>query len=160
MHLMESVIDFVKVNSRCRKCEVITVEDPGDGDLVEIYASYIKSPTILVSGRIFIDAKYMSRDESLVVMSGIGNELIKEQYLQSHDVEGLEVGESIISGFKFDPIYDSQSEQIIGTSVVFVSEQDFGGTFPKWFTKKFSPKAIHDFYDEVVLAARKIVINI
>jgi hypothetical protein len=59
-----------------------------------------------------------------------------------------------ISGLKFAPITDSAGT-VVGTSLVFVSESDFGGSVPKWITQKFAPSALNDFMEETVANIRK-----
>jgi len=56
---MTHIDQYSKANASIRKIDIITQEDLGKGDLVEIYASYIKSPTSLMSDRVTIDAKYL-----------------------------------------------------------------------------------------------------
>ena len=68
-------------------------------------------------------------------------------------MKGMTIAVCNISGFKFYPIFD-ESGEVIGTKVVFLSESDFGGALPKWFTSHFTPKGIHDFYDDMVKLAK------
>lgn len=69
MKLLTSIEDFYRSNKRCKKCDVISVEKTVNEQLVEIYASYIKSPTVLVNDRIFLDAKYIWPEEKTAIMS-------------------------------------------------------------------------------------------
>ncbi len=73
MKLTSKVYDFVKSNARNKKCELIEVIPDVNGTEIEIYASHVKSGTIIVSDRIFVDAKYIYPEENLVLMSSIGN---------------------------------------------------------------------------------------
>jgi hypothetical protein len=104
--------------------------------LIEIYANYIKSPTSLISGRIFIDAKYLWPEELLVIMSSFGNQRIKEEYYSSHpDTQNTLTGNNEMSAHQFLPLYDSfEKDKIIGTKIFFINESDFGGSVPKWIT--------------------------
>lgn len=70
MRLLSSIQDFVKANRRCKKCDVITVE----ADMIEVFATYIKSPSVFVADRIFIDAKYLWQSEYTAIMSSEGLE--------------------------------------------------------------------------------------
>ena len=69
MKLLESMSDFVKTNKRCKKYELITVEDSDTGEMIEIFATYVKSPSVLVADRLFIDAKYLWNTEFTAIMS-------------------------------------------------------------------------------------------
>ncbi len=66
---------YSKANSGLKKCEVITNEclNKEGSDVVEIYASIIKSPTSFMSDRLVIDAKYLWPEENLVIFSSLGN---------------------------------------------------------------------------------------
>ncbi len=60
-----------------------------------------------------------------------------------------------ISGFKFAPVYDTQDANlIVGTSVVFMSESDFGGSMPKWFIQKFTPGGLFDSYEGLIASTK------
>ena len=62
-----------------------------------------------------------------------------------------------ISGFKFAPVYDTHDANlIVGTSVVFMSESDFGGSMPKWFIQKFTPGGLFDSYESLIAATKAL----
>ncbi len=72
--LQERIQDFCKANRMVKRVDLI--ESGGRGVLsnFELYAMHIKSPTILVSDRIFIDAKYIFEEENMVIVSSYGCE--------------------------------------------------------------------------------------
>ena len=103
-----------------------------------------------------MDAKYLYPDELLCIMSSEGNERIREEYMKSPEFKGFSIAHCNISGFKFAPVYETEdsSSKIIGTSMVFMSESDFGGSMPKWFIQKFTPGGLYDFYEELIAATK------
>ena len=93
----------------------------------------------------------------LCIMSSEGNEKIREEYLKQPEFKGYSIAHCNISGFKFAPVYDTQDPtKIVGTSVVFMSESDFGGSMPKWFIQKFTPGGLYDFYEELISATKAL----
>jgi hypothetical protein len=61
-----------------------------------------------------------------------------------------------LSGHYFEPLYDPlDCKKIIGTSVVFVNESDFGGSVPKYLTQKMAGPGISDFYEDLLKDIRE-----
>ena len=80
MSIMNKMENFSKANSGVKN-SVIACEELGTpSDVVEIYASFIKSPTSLISDRVVIDAKYLCPQENMVIFSSMGNETHRDQY--------------------------------------------------------------------------------
>lgn len=65
------------------------------------------------------------------------------------DIKDLCLAINILSGVQFLPLYDSQNK-VIGTKAVMLSQSDFGGSLAKWIVQKFTPKGLHEFFDEIV----------
>ncbi len=88
---------------------------------------------MLVSDRIFIDAKFLWNDEFVSISSGLGLESFKRDYIDKHGLEtkNIEFARNILSGFKFSHVYDQQTKNLTGTHILFLSESDFGGSVPK-----------------------------
>lgn len=59
MKIFESIKEATKVNRRTKKVDLITVEEEKEFGKIEVYASHVLSPTVLISGRYFVDAKYL-----------------------------------------------------------------------------------------------------
>ena len=96
---------------------------------------FIKSPTFLISNRIMIDAKYVWKDRCVVIVSSLGCDQERDEYLRTHDTKGLELAVNVMSAMKFIPVYkdpEDETSEIIGTKTIFVNESDFGGHVPKW----------------------------
>ena len=90
-------------------------------------------------------------------MSSEGNEQVRDEYVEKNPkaVKGLSFAYSTISGFKFIPVYDPKdSTKVVGTSVIFLNQSDFGGSFPKWVLQKFAPAGICEFYEDLLNEAR------
>jgi hypothetical protein len=70
----------------------------------------IKSPAMFISGRLFVDSRYMLRDpvkDSFIIMfSSKGNESIASDYQSTHDLNGSALAHSIISGHRYMPWLD------------------------------------------------------
>ena len=109
MKLMENINDFEKANKRCKKCDILAVEPDENEGKIEIYASFVKSPTVLVADRVFVDAKYLWQNEYLTIMSSEGNDHFRREYFNTHDTDGLIEARNLISGFKFTPILDANN---------------------------------------------------
>ena len=58
----------IKTNRRCKKLDILAVEKSEMGN-IEIYMTLINSPTMLISERVFIDAKYIFEKEMTIIMS-------------------------------------------------------------------------------------------
>ncbi len=112
----------------------------------------IKPPSAFIAGRIFIDAKYIWTEEMMCLMSSEGNERERAIYVEQNakEVKGMSHAFCKISGFKFTPVFDDDQKAVIGTSVVFQNESDFGGSMPKWVIQKFTPAGIYEFYEELI----------
>ena len=80
MSIMEKVETFSKANSGVKNCVIACEELGAPSDFVEIYASFIKSPTSLISDRVVIDAKYLWPQEFMVTFSSRGNDTHRDQY--------------------------------------------------------------------------------
>ena len=149
----------MKTNKRVKSFELLGTEQHTDNPSpVEIYATLIKSPTILVSDRIFIDAKFLWNDEFVSISTGLGLESFKRDYIVSHGLENknIEFARNILSGFKFSPAYDQATKKPIGTHILFLSESDFGGSVPKILMQKVAPRAIHDMIEDLIPFAKLI----
>lgn len=78
MALLQHQENFIKCNKRCRNFEILAVEEEpylesqsaSGGSGIEVFVTLIKSPTILVSDRLFIDAKYLWDKECVSILSG------------------------------------------------------------------------------------------
>ena len=150
------MVKSIKGSTLCKRVDILHQEKDEHGE-VDIYASHIKSPTRLISGRIFVDAKYMWHDKNIVIMSSHGNSHYKDQYLGRSDLDGFTLAFCNITGLLFTPMVDpSDSQKVIGTNMVFVSESDFGGNVPKWITQKFAPSSLSEFCEEAAVNARSI----
>ena len=82
-----------------------------------------------------IDAKYIFPSENMVIVSSHGCEKERQEYYETHDLEGIELAVNNISAFKFFPIYEipgDPTSKVVGTQTIFVNESDFGGSIPKW----------------------------
>lgn len=72
---------FVSSNKRTKRfnmLEVVHYEDMSEP--VEIYSSILKSPTVLISERTFIDAKYIWPETSTAIMSSQGMDHFRSVY--------------------------------------------------------------------------------
>lgn len=133
--LQEKIHDFCKANRMVKHVDLIETGGSGVLQGFELYAMHIKSPSFLVADRIFIDGKYIFREENMVIVSSHGCEKEKQEYYETHDLHGMELAVNNISAFKFYPIYESPDDptsRVIGTQTIFVNESDFGGSIPKW----------------------------
>ena len=111
------------------------IDDPAIIKNYERFAMFIKSPTFLISDRIMIDAKYVWKEKCVVIVSSIGCDVERDEYLRTHDMRGLELAVNVLSAMKFIPVYqdpEDETSEIIGTRTIFVNESDFGGSVPKW----------------------------
>jgi hypothetical protein len=120
---------------------------------------FIRPPTFLISDRMMIDAKYVWKEEGVVIVSSLGCEKEKEEYCRTHDLRGLEIAVNVLSAMQFTPVYKDpldETSEIIGTRTIFVNESDFGGSIPKWLVQKFLPKSMHEMYEDVVATTRKM----
>jgi hypothetical protein len=103
-----------------------------------------------------VEAKYYIPEENLFIISSRGNEKIREAYLKTMDASKYGITVTILSGFKFEPIYDKVNPSlVIGTRMIMISTADHG-SIPKWILEKFAPKAMIEFLDEFSSAARKV----
>jgi len=149
----------VKQNKRVKAFELLATELYEDNPhTVEIYATMIKSPTFLVSDRIFIDAKFLWNEEHVSISTGLGLESFKKAYISAHGLEdkNIEFARNILSGFKFSHLTDPLTKRVIGTHILFVSESDFGGSVPKMLMLSIAPRAIHDMIEDLIPHARKV----
>ena len=155
-----SIAQFCKANRLVKGVDVIeAINDPNLITNYELFAMFIKSPTILIADRVMFDAKYVWNDEAVVIVSSLGCEKERDEYCRTHDLRGLEIAVNILSAMKFIPIYenpDDPTSNVIGTTTVFVNESDFGGSIPKWLVQKFLPMSIHEMYEDVVVTTRKM----
>ena len=122
-------------NEHCLKCECISREvDSLTGESVDIFATMIKSPAMFISGRIFVDARYMLKDplkdQYIIMFSSQGNEAIAQEYSNSHDLNGSALAHAVISGHWYMPLIDAETKKIIGTKIFYLSQSDFGGKVP------------------------------
>ena len=80
MSIMDRVEYFSKASPGSKNCVIAREELGTASDVVEIYASHIKSPTSLISDRLVIDAKYLVPQEHIVMMSSKGNDAQRDEY--------------------------------------------------------------------------------
>jgi hypothetical protein len=109
MKVLDHVKDYNQANKNIKRCDLIAEYDMQDGrPKVEVYSSIIKPPSAFISGRVFVDAKYIYPEELLCIMSSEGNLGEREQYMKDNAVEfkGFSIAHCNISGFKFEPYYD------------------------------------------------------
>jgi hypothetical protein len=162
MKVLDHIKDFNQANKNIKRCDLIAqVDFRDDKPKVEVYSSIVKPPNAFIAGRVFVDAKYLYPDELLCIMSSEGNKMERQQYMEENAAEfkGFSIAHCNISGFKFSPFYDKNDTSLItGTSVVFMSESDFGGSMPKWFLQKFTPGGLFDFYEDLIDKTRKTII--
>ena len=108
-------------------------------------------PTILVSGRIFVTAKYLWPEKSVCITSSECTESFVSDYFKAGKDEGKQLATTALSGHYFEPLFDPlDCKKVIGTSIVFANESDFGGSIPKWITQKMAPGGINDYYEDLV----------
>jgi hypothetical protein len=101
-----TIREFCKANRLVRGVDVIeAIDDPAITTNYELYAMFIKSPTFLIADRLMIDAKYVWKDECVVIVSSLGCEVERDEYLRTHELKGLELAANILSAMKFIPIY-------------------------------------------------------
>lgn len=155
-----TIRDFCTANRLVKSVDVIeAIDDPAIIKNYELFAMFIKSPTFLISDRIMIDAKYVWKEDCVVIVSSLGCEVEKEEYCRTHDLRGLELAVNVLSAMKFFPVFkdpEDETSEIIGTRTIFVNESDFGGSVPKWLVQKFLPKSIHEMYEDVVVTTRQM----
>lgn len=158
MDFQVSIKEFCKANRLVSHVEVVeAIADNGYLRNFEVYAMYVKSPTFLISDRLFFDSKYILKDEAMVLVSSEGYEKERDEYFAKNDTRKYEHAVNNISAMKFFPIFDPvDKEKIIGTKTIFVNESDFGGSIPKWLVQKFVPKSIHELFDDVVITTKKM----
>lgn len=81
MSLLRRQEDFVKTNKRTKRFDMLELEQHDDmSEPVEIFSSILKSPTILISERTFIDAKYVWPEDNIAIMSSQGMDDFREIY--------------------------------------------------------------------------------
>jgi hypothetical protein len=145
---------FVKTSKRSKHFEMLAEEYVGDmTEPIEIFCSILKSPTILISDRTFIDAKYIWPDDSIAIMSSQGLEDFRDEYIAKSGIKDATFGNDLLTAFKFEPLLDNEGVPQ-GTKTIFVSWSDFGGSVPKSLVQRVAPKEICFFYDEIVQAAK------
>ena len=131
-----TIRDFCTANRLVKGVDIIeAIDDPAIIKNYELFAMFLKTPTFLISDRIMIDAKYVWKDRCVVIVSSLGCEKERDEYLRTHDLKGLELAVNVISAMKFIPVYkdpEDETSEIIGTRTIFASESDFGGSVPKW----------------------------
>lgn len=155
MQLFYKVNDFYCFNTkRVQKYDVVLVEHAADGSEIETYANIgLKMP--MVAARINFDSKYHFREENLFIMSGRGNERVKEEYYAKHDCRKYSLGHTLLSVLRFDPIVEAG--RVVGTRSHFMSIADYG-SIPKWIIKKLAPNGFTEFYDDYAEAAKKVIL--
>ena len=157
MQLLENVMMFSHINKRALKYEVLGEEQAADGGKIEIYSYLLKKQLAFINARIYFDAKYMYHKENLCIITSHGNETYKNQYTKSNDLKGLSLALTVFSAFKFEPIFDkADSTKVIGTKTILISVSDFGGSIPQYLIKKFTPKELKEFLDDMIAGAKKL----
>ncbi len=107
--MLGHIKNFTKANKNLKECVILDEVDLRDGDpIVQIYSSIIKPPSALITGRVFVDAKYIWTGDMMCLMSSEGNEKERSQFLDrnSKAVRGMTNAFCKISGFKFTPVLD------------------------------------------------------
>lgn len=155
MYLFDYIVETqYSWNPHIDKCELLKTEDG-----YNIYLTQIKPPAVFISGRVFVDCRYIIRNqekrEYFAMFSSNGNELIRQEYLNTHDCNGAQAAHCGISGHWFRPLMNERNE-VIGTKVFYLNESDFGGHVPQWIARSFAPKAVLDTYENITNAARNI----
>ncbi|TNV80609.1 hypothetical protein FGO68_gene8835 [Halteria grandinella] len=156
MSLLRRQEDFVKTNKRTKRFDMLELEQHDDmSEPVEIFSSILKSPTILISERTFIDAKYVWPEDNIAIMSSQGMDAFREIYQERFSQKDVTYGYDLMTAFKFEAVCDAGGVPQ-GTRVAFVSQSDFGGSVPKSLVQRVAPKEICGFLDEIVQAAKKV----
>ena len=156
MQLLENVMVFTKTNKRALKYEVLAEEQAADGTKIEVYSYLTKKQLAFINARIYFDAKYMYHKENLCIITSHGNDIYRNQYIQSKDLKGLSLALTVFSAFKFEPVFDkADPSKVIGTKTILISVSDFGGSIPQYLIKKFTPKELKEFLDDMVIGAKK-----
>jgi hypothetical protein len=133
---------------------MLSIENLDDmSQRVEIFSTLLKSPTVLISDRTFIDAKYIYPEFNIAMMSSQGLESFAEVYETISGQKDVTYGNDLLTAFKFEPFIDENGVPQ-GTRTTFVSWSDFGGSVPKSLVSKLAPKELCVFYDEIVTSAK------
>ena len=108
IRVFRDIRGFERYNERCSGYDVISEEAGYEGSVIQTYASLGK-PTGIIAGRIFLDTKYIWEKDGVIVMSSVGNEVVREDYKKAHPKEAASWVDAInyMSGMYFSPIYDS-----------------------------------------------------
>ena len=134
-------------NPNCHKCVRI-----GYDEEYSVEAMHVVPPTKLMSGRIFIDTKYtyeLGNNIYLILASSDGNEKFVDEYKSKVDFGSFSMAYCYITVHYYKPLYDD-NKNMIGTSVFFVNETNFGGNVPQWLINKFAPAGLLGTLDGII----------
>ena len=159
VYLLQNITETqLSWNEHCKKCLQLQSDD-GSENSTDIFVTFVKSPGPFIAGRVFIDGRYMFKDQNnghqTVIFSSKGNESIVQEYTSKNNLEGSVMAYCVISGHYYMPLLNIDS-QVIGTKVFYLNQSDFGGKVPQWITRKFAPRAIYDTYISLIKAAKNI----
>jgi hypothetical protein len=117
--LVYSFNDFVKVGASERERADLLLTEPGnyEGWNNFVYAGVTKKK-LMMNSRLTVDGKYFYPQDNMFIMSSKGMGEFLEEYKKRHDCSKMVLTYTIISYFKFDPIYDkTDSAKVIGTKI-------------------------------------------
>jgi hypothetical protein len=122
------------------------------GELAETYVAIFKIP--FVDARMMVNTKYWIPNESIVIISGLENEAVKETYIKDQNmVEGRDfvLATVYLSAHKFIPIYDPKDpSRVIGTHTLWVDESNLRIAMPRWMMKKQQPKGMTEGFEKML----------
>jgi hypothetical protein len=110
----------------------------------------------MLQGRLNVDTKYFYPRDNLFILSSRGNEGVMGAYMRDNDCSKYAISHTILTAYRYDPILDSATNQVIGTRIVLISTTDHRGSMPKWIIEKFSPKGIAEFMEKFLAYMGKL----
>ncbi|TNV77787.1 hypothetical protein FGO68_gene6178 [Halteria grandinella] len=155
--MVKDLKEFIKVGSNMRdNFELLEEEKTLDGEPIQTFANFGKKRAMM-QGRMNFDTRYFNKSELIVVLSSQGNDGIRDAYLAKNPECNKKYSHSttILSGFKFDPIFDkADATKVIGTHMFLLSTADHG-SIPKWIIEKFAPKGMSEYIESFVEVMKK-----
>mmetsp|Transcript_19186 Transcript_19186/g.26601 ORF Transcript_19186/g.26601 Transcript_19186/m.26601 type:complete len:167 (-) Transcript_19186:51-551(-) len=107
--------------------------------------SVLKFPYPL-KNRVMISWKYpkfyggVRKNEHLLIFSEEGNKDLLEHHFTSTEKKEFELARTILRVFWVKPVYDSENNTIIGTTIRYAFSSDTGSSIPKWIQNAVGPK--------------------